>query len=156
MEQKFEISSLQIQNTTALVALLQSQSSEYVRFFTPFSFDHATILKLLTDRGQDLFYGIHWQQRLIGFSMLRGWDAGYEVPAYGVLIDEKYSGYGLATVTLRLVKAVCKMRGSPGIMLKVHPANAGAERLFERAGFFRVGIEVESGNLIYRFNFNGL
>ncbi len=78
------------------------------------------------------------------------------MPAYGVLIDEKFSGYGLATLTLRLVKAVCKLRAAPGIMLKVHPANTPAERLFERAGFFRAGIEGESGNFIYRFNFDGL
>jgi RimJ/RimL family protein N-acetyltransferase len=156
MGQKFQITSLHLQNTTELVALLRSQSSEYVRFFTPFRFDHATVLKLLTQRDQDLFFGIYWQERLIGFSMLRGWDEGYEVPAYGVLIDEKYSGYGLATLTLRLVKAVCRLRGSPAIMLKVHPANTRATKLFERAGFFRTGIDAESGGFIYRFNFNGL
>jgi hypothetical protein len=31
--------------------------------------------------------GIYWQAEL-RFFMLRGWDEGFDVPAYGVLIDE--------------------------------------------------------------------
>lgn len=153
MMENFAIRPLQSADIPALVSLLQSQSSEYVRFFTPFSFDQATITNMLTSREQDLFIGMYWRDRLAGFFMLRGWDEGYEVPAYGVLIDEEYSGYGLTTLSLRMAKAAAKLRGSTAIMLKVHPANTHAKRLFERAGFVQTGVDSRSGSLIYFFRF---
>jgi RimJ/RimL family protein N-acetyltransferase len=86
--------------------------------------------------------------------MLRGWDNGYEVPSYGVLIDEKYNGYGLTRLSLKLAKSICKLRHVPRIMLKVNAGNKIAKRLFEEAGFNQTGVDARTGNLIYHFDFN--
>ncbi len=82
------VRSLEVEDTPALSAMLRAQSQTYTRFFNPFKFDPETIASLLAKRNRDVFTGIYWQAGLAGFFMLRGWDAGFDVPAYGVLIDE--------------------------------------------------------------------
>ncbi|MGH9903498.1 MAG: GNAT family N-acetyltransferase [Pyrinomonadaceae bacterium] len=152
MEGNFAARPLRTEDGPELSALLLAQAPEYVRYFTPFAFDRETVSRTLARRDQDVFTGFYWRSRLVGFFMLRGWDEGYDVPAYGVLVDEQFGGYGLATVSLRMAKAVCKLSGAPRIMLKVHPANERARRIFERAGFVRVGTDPEGEKLIYHFN----
>ena len=154
-DDSFTVSPLTAADAAALAALLQSQSADYVRFFTPFRFDEAAVSAMLAGHKSDVYSGIRWRGRLVGFFMLRGWDAGYEVPAYGVLIDEAHAGYGLTTLSLRMAKAVCKLRASARLMLKVHPANARARKLFERAGFKQTGVETATGSLVYHFDFDG-
>jgi RimJ/RimL family protein N-acetyltransferase len=136
-----------------LSALLSAQTPAYVRFFTPFNFDPPSVANLLAGQGTDVFMGMYRQDRLIGFFMLRGWDSGYEVPSYGVLIDEKYSGYGLTRLSLKLAKSICKLRHVPRMMLKVSADNVIAKRLFEEAGFNQTGVDARTGNLIYHFDF---
>jgi RimJ/RimL family protein N-acetyltransferase len=145
---------LNAEDASDLSSLLSGQSPAYVRFFTPFNFDPYSVASLLAGQGADLFMGMYWQDRLIGFFMLRGWDSGYEIPSYGVLIDEKYSGYGLTRLSLKLAKSICKLRRVPRIMLKVNADNLIAKRLFEEAGFTQTGVDAQTGNLIYHFDFN--
>ncbi len=146
--------SLERDDAPELSRMLQSQSPIYVRFFTPFSFDEVTLRRLLSERDRDMWMGFYWQKELVGFFMLRGWDEGYEAPAYGVLIAEPFSGYGLTTLSLTMAKTICRLRGAPRIMLKVHPGNFSAKSLFERAKFIQTGIDPGSGNLIYHFDVN--
>jgi RimJ/RimL family protein N-acetyltransferase len=154
MLKDFTVRPLQISDALALSTLLCSQAQSYIRFFTPFNFDEATITQLLAQCERDAWMGIYLSETLLGFFMLRGWDAGFEVPAYGVLVDEQYSGYGLARLSLRYAKSLCKLRRAPHVMLKVHPENLAARKLFEAARFRQTGIEAASGNLIYHFDFN--
>ena len=154
MTDGFKILPLETKDAPQLSAMLCAQSSAYVRFFNPFSFDEDTIVNILTGRHQDVFMGIYWQDELAGFFMLRGLDEGYEVPSYGVLIAESYSGYGLTRLTLKMAKSICKLRRSPRIMLKVHPENTAAKSLFEEARFIQTGIDAASGHLVYHFDIN--
>src|SRR4028119_1389937 len=126
---------LKAEDAADLSSLLSGQSPAYMRFFTPFNFDYPSIANLLAEQGTDVFMGMYWQERLIGFFMLRGWNSGYEIPSYGVLIDEKYSGYGLTRLSLKLAKSICKLRRVHRLMLKVNTHNLIAKRLFEEAGF---------------------
>jgi RimJ/RimL family protein N-acetyltransferase len=144
---------LETEDASDLSALLLAQTPAYVRFFTPFNFDLPSVATLLAERGTDVYMGMYWQGSLIGFFMLRGWNSGYEIPAYGVLIDEKYSGYGLTRLSLKLAKSICKLRRVPRIMLKVNADNIIAKRLFEEAGFTQTGVDARTGNLLYHFDF---
>jgi len=134
--------------------MLLAQSPAYVRFFTPFDFHHTSIVSLLAEQGKDIFMGMYWGDRLVGFFMLRGWKNGYEIPSYGVLVDESYRGYGLTRLSLKLAKSICKLRRVPRIMLKVNPDNKVARRLFEEAAFAQTGVDAQTGNLIYHFDIN--
>lgn len=150
----FTIRPLNLEDASDLSSLLLAQTLDYVRFFNPFNFDHPSVANLLAEQGMDVFMGIYWQERLSGFFMLRGWNSGYEIPSYGVLIDEQYSGYGLTRLSLKLAKSICKLRHVPRIMLKVNADNLIAKRLFEEAGFAQTGVDAPTGNLIYHFDFN--
>lgn len=152
MADGFKILSLETKDAPQLSVMLRAQSTAYVRFFTPFNFDLDTLAEILTHKNRDVFMGIFWQDRMVGFFMLRGWDEGYEAPTYGVLIDERYSGYGLTRLSLKMVKSICKLRRAPRIMLKVHPENEAARKLFEEARFRRTGVDAASGHLVYHFD----
>jgi len=150
----FTVRPLNIDDADNLSSLLLAQSPAYVRFFTPFDFQYPSILSLLAEQGKDIFMGMYRDDRLIGFFMLRGWNEGYEIPSYGVLVDERYSGYGLTRLSLKLAKSICKLRHVPRIMLKVNPDNKVAQRLFEEAAFAPSGVDAQTGNLIYHFDIN--
>lgn len=150
----FTVRPLHVGDASDLSSLLLAQSPAYLRFFTPFDFNHASIVSLLAGQGADIFMGMYWDDSLVGFFMLRGWKDGYEIPSYGVLIDERYSGYGLTRLSLKLAKSICKLRHVPRIMLKVNPDNKIAKRLFEEAAFAQTGVDAQTGNLIYHFDIN--
>jgi RimJ/RimL family protein N-acetyltransferase len=145
------LSSLRSEHARELSTLLSSQRSEYIRFFNPFSFDLTTIEDILARRREDVFTGIYLQDQLVGFFMLRGWDKGYEVPTFGILIDERHSELGLARLSLTMAKKISRLKGSPRIMLKVSPQNAAAKYLYEEEHFVQTGIDNKSGYLIYHF-----
>ncbi len=154
-DQPLEIRPLETADAAELSELLQAQPAEYVQFFRPFSFDEATLASLLGTLESDVMTGFYWNGKLVGFYMLRGWDAGYEVPSYGVLIDEQYQGYGLTSLSVRIAKIVCKMRGARRLMLKVHPDNARAKSLYEKARFVEAEREATTNHLIYYFEVDG-
>jgi RimJ/RimL family protein N-acetyltransferase len=83
--------------------------------------------------------------------MLRGWNEGYEVPAFGILIDAQCRGYGLEMAALDTAKVICRLRKVPRLMIKMHPENISARGVARKTGFTQTGVEVESGNLIYHY-----
>jgi RimJ/RimL family protein N-acetyltransferase len=139
---------LEMEDAALISALLKSQPPEYSRFFYAFSFEEADIARLLAERERDVYSGILWQGELVGFFMLRGWDAGYEVPAFGVLIDERHRGRGFMQLALDLGKLISRLCGAPRLMAKIHPDNVSA-RGARRLGLIQTGVEAESGNIIY-------
>ena len=153
MRENLVLRALTAKDAPAVSKWLQSQSRDYVHFFRPFKFDEESIRVVLAAAKQDVLMGMYWREaqdeRLIGFYMLRGWDAGYQVPAYGVLIDERYRGLGLEMVSLEASKIVCRLRGAPRMMLKMHPDNCSAGGIARKSGFVKTGVEADSGNFIY-------
>lgn len=128
--------------------MLRRQPAEYARFFRAFGFEEESIRAVLQARDKDIYSGIYWQGNLVGVSMLRGWDAGYEVPSYGIIIDDKYRGSTLLKICLDMAKLTCRLLGVRRLMAKIHPDNVspvGASRL----GFIQTGHEPETGNVIY-------
>src|SRR4030095_12478401 len=142
------IRSLCAEDSAGLSLLLRSQPPTYARFFYAFSFEEDAITKLLSQRRRDYYAGIFWQGELAGFFMLRGWDAGYEVPSFGVLIDEKYRGGAFMKLSLETAKLICRLCGAPRMMAKIHPDNI-SPRGAGRLGFVQTGVEIQTGNIIY-------
>lgn len=132
-----------------LSAMLRTQPADYSRFFYPFSFDEAAIAGRLSACVRDVYMGVYHQADLVGLFMLRGWDEGYEVPAFGILIDGRYRGYGLEMMSLETAKIICKLRGAPRMMLKMHPDNFSSRGVARKIGFRPTGVEPKSGNIIY-------
>lgn len=142
---------LHINDAATLSTWLRAQPPAYARFFSPFGYDEASIADAFARQGQDIFTGLFWDEQIVGFFMLRGWNEGYEVPSFGILIDKRYRGYGLEMAALDAAKVICRLRNVSRLMIKMHPDNISAKGVARKTGFVQTGIEAESGNLIYHY-----
>lgn len=134
----------------ALVAgLLESQPAEYLRFFYAFGADETAIAEILKSREKDVYSGLFWQDALICVFMLRGWDAGFEIPSFGLVVAADHRGREVLAVALEAAKLIARLAGADRMMCKVHPENVGATRGALRLGWIAESEEPETGNLVY-------
>ena len=133
--------------------MLLAQPVDYLQYFVPFQFDAHTVFTLLSNTEADVYMGIFWEQRYnrILYAARLGWQ-GYEIPAYGVVIDHKHRNRGLGRLSLETSKVIARLRGAKQLMLKVHPENSVAKELYEAVGFVQTGVDAESHHLIYHFD----
>ena len=66
----------------------------------------------------------------------------------GVFIGHEYRGLGLATLTLAHAEAYCRLNRIGRLLLKVHPSNGRAKRLYEKSGFHFLRSDPDNGNLV--------
>lgn len=144
-----EIKRINTNQAKELSDLLLKSSKEYSRHFIPFEFELESVSTEIGKANKDMFYGIYLEKKLIGFYMLRGWDAGFEVPSYGVWIAEDFSSKGISKLTLQHAISVCKINNIKKIILKVHPDNIIAKNIYENFGFIYQGVDERIGHLIY-------
>ena len=142
------IRTLQPTDANDLCAFLRAQPPQYLRFFYAFGTDETAVAAMLAAAEKDVYSGVFWQTDLVGVFMLRGWDAGYEVPSFGVLIAEKHRGGAFLRFTLDAAKLICRLAGAKRLMAKVHSDN-GTQRSLRRLGFAQTGVEESTGNIIY-------
>lgn len=139
------------EDAAEISALLAAQPADDLRFFYAFHFDVASIERMLGECTDDVYSGLFWQGRLVGVLMLRGWDAGYEWPSFGIVISRAHRGRGLLEVSLEVAKSICRLSGAPGFMVKLHPDN-GTPRFARKIGLVQTGYEAETGNYVYRMS----
>jgi len=144
-----QIKKINVESAKDLAELLKKENPEYSKYFTAFNFDYETIKAKLMNLKNDSFWGIYVENALIGFYMLRGFDEGYEIPSYGVFISKYFSGKGLSKLTLQHAISYCKINGISQLMLKVHPDNIVAKKIYEDFGFKETGVDPKNNNLIY-------
>ena len=144
----FTIRPLRGADAGAVSAMLRAQPPEYARFFYAFGSGEEEIARILAGRKRDVYSGMFWRGELAGFFMLRGWDAGYEVPSFGVLVDVNHRGRAFMRISLDVAKLICRLSGTPRLMAKIHPDNV-SPRGARRLGFTQVGVEAETGNVVY-------
>ncbi len=148
-----EIKELTSELSTMLSEKISAEKKEYLTYFIPFTdFSEENIRGILSENKLDKYFGLFLNNDLIGFYMLRGFDAGYEIPSYGVWISSEYSNKGLSTLTLFHAFSFCKLNKIKTLMLKVHPDNKVAKALYEKQGFKQTGIDEKIGHLIYHKN----
>ncbi len=148
LNKNLSIRPLEPADAAVVSAFMRLQPPEYLRFFYAFGSDESAIAEMLSAAVKDVYSGIFWQANLVGVFMLRGWDAGYEVPSFGVMIDVKYSGGAFFRLTLDTAKLICRLSGAKRMMAKAHADNA-THRVARRMGFHQTGVEESTGNIIY-------
>lgn len=149
-----EIRRLKAGDSELLYDLFRQADREYYTYFTAFEIDLVQISDILKAAKKDPYFGFFIQDALIGFFMLRGFDAGYEIPSYGVFISEKYAGKGLARLSVEYAIAYCKLNHIPRLMLKVHPLNIRALNLYLKMGFVQTGFDHKNNNLVFHKTIN--
>ena len=144
-----EIKELSFEHADLLSKALSKEKSEYLKLFTPFEFSVDSIKRILSNAVNDKYFGIYISNELAGLYMLRGFDDGYEIPAYGVWISSEFSNKGLSKLSLYHAFSFCKINKIKILMLKVHPENKVAKELYESLGFVKIGIDKKNDNIIY-------
>ncbi len=144
-----EIRSLKEKDSFLLYNLFQKNDPTYYLYFTPFEINLQAITHCLVNAKKDQYLGFFIHEQLIGFFMIRGLDAGYEIPAYGVFISERYKGKGLARLSVEYSIGFCKLNQIQKLMLKVHPSNIQALNLYVRMGFVQTGFDIKNSNLVF-------
>jgi ribosomal protein S18 acetylase RimI-like enzyme len=85
--------------------------------------------------GADLHYGLIARDQVLGYGLLRGWDAGFEIPSLGLAIAPSVRGLGLGRLLLSFLHSAATLRGAEELRLKVYPRNEAALDLYRRAGY---------------------
>jgi len=146
------IKPLEKSNVDVVLEEIRNESSDYLKHFTPYNWRGVSFTNAVVNKEKDQFYGIFINDYPVGFYMLRGLDAGYDIPSYGVWISEKYNGFGLASLSLKHAYTICKVNGIKTIMLKVHPKNTIAKNMYEKFGFKFNRNDETSEDMIYHMD----
>jgi ribosomal protein S18 acetylase RimI-like enzyme len=85
--------------------------------------------------GRDIYCVLTKKQKIIGYAMLRGWDAGFDTPSLGIALRQSAQGRGFADFLMKFLHATAREQGAKKIILKVHKDNLHARRLYERLGY---------------------
>ena len=150
-----EIKQIGLEHASTLAKALANEKSDYLKYFTPFEFSLQSITNIFTQMVKDKFFGIFVNEIIVGFYILRGLDEGYDIPSYGVWISSKFSNKGLSKLTLYHAFSFCRINGISKLMLKVHPKNTTAKKLYESLGFEQTGFDEKNGNYIYYKTLSG-
>lgn len=144
----FTVRPLVADDAAAIVALLRAQPAGYLRFFYALPPDETAVRQVMEERKRDAYQGLFENGRLVGFFMLRGWDSGYEIPSFGVVVDEQTRGKGYLHATLEMAAELCRAAGAKRFLAKIHPENL-APRAARRLQLTQAGVETATGNVIY-------
>jgi GNAT superfamily N-acetyltransferase len=135
-----------------LSRMLCEQPPAAREFFEPFPFEAEHLVRRLAGAVDDRYWAVYEGPSIVAFFMLRGWDEGFSVPAYGVLVSSARYGLGLGRFTLEWCRLWCRLNGVPEIMLKVHKRNGVAARLYEKFGFRRNGSSEGGRDWLFRLS----
>ncbi len=136
MTDELELRQLRPRDGNALAAFFEENARDSVTAtFDPFPLDAQTALDLLRPSRQDRFFGAYWTQRLVGFSMLRGWDEGYEIPSFGILVANDFQGRGIGRRLTAWTLDRARDAGAAHVRLSVYGSNPAAHHIYVALGF---------------------
>ena len=116
----------------------KNNTDQVTNNFYPFPLSEETVHRLLAPGSRDLFFLLIIEGEAVGFSMLRGFDEGYEVPSLGMFVGATHQGRGLGRELLKRTYAFAKSHGITSIRLSVFEDNEQAIRLYQNQGFREV------------------
>lgn len=120
--------------TSDRIGALLTMLSRVEATFRPFPITNEGIRQAADDRDE------HWlivspTGDVLAYGMLRGWAAGFEVPALGIAVDPFHRRRGLATAMILFLHHRAAERGAKAVMLHVDDANTSAQRLYLMLGY---------------------
>ncbi len=117
----------------------ENNRPEVTQHFHPFPLIAETAHQIAHGDRRDRYYVATEEGRIRAMCMLRGWDEGYEVPSYGVLVDHRYRGHGLGRRMTEFSIAEARRCGAPSLRLSVYASNTGALALYASLDFAETG-----------------
>lgn len=103
--------------------------------FDPFPLSAEQGRRLALTGGKDSYYLAIGAEGPVGFSMLRGFDAGYAIPSFGIFVDRESHGIGIGRRLTGWTVEQARSRGCPAVRLSVYASNDAAFALYASLGF---------------------
>lgn len=114
--------------------------------FHPHPFTAEQAIAISRHTGADVYVALIDGDVFIGYGMLRGWDAGFEVPSLGIYLRPEARGRGLGRLFIERLHQLAHEAGAACVRLKVYSDNLPARRLYENLGYRFTG--ADAGQLI--------
>ena len=139
---------------------IQPQLAEFFRylsndpeahFFHPHDFSDEAAQQIAHFTGQDMYFAMLYNNQVLGYGMLRGWDEGYAIPSLGIAIHPAARNKGLGKLFMDFLHAAARLRGAEKTRLRVYPDNLSAIRLYSQLGYQFLP-ENENDQLVAYFN----
>ncbi len=112
-----------------------NENREEFKKFTPHPFEKKYLLNRIKVAKKDLYYVVVYEEKVIGYGMLRGMDEGYSVPMLGIGIDKKYYGTGVASLLMNFLETTARIRGYKQMKLRVYKDNQRAYPFYKKLGY---------------------
>ena len=138
---------MQTEDLHQLETNLRSEGAEYMRYFTAFS-SPGDLERQFTRARKDIFFAIETARTLAGFYCLRGFDAGYERPTFGIYVASTFAGRGVGSAALNNALSTCQHLNVRHVMLKVAQNHQRARLVYEAAGFLAAGSCPDTGQTV--------
>ncbi len=103
--------------------------------FDPFPLTEHEARRIALEPHQDEYYVAARAGSLVGFSMLRGFEEGYDIPSFGIFVDHKAQGEGIGRLLTAWTIAAARRRGCRSVRLSVYASNSVAHCLYTSMGF---------------------
>jgi ribosomal protein S18 acetylase RimI-like enzyme len=116
-----------------LFAALHAAGAE--RWFHPHPLTGAEAERLCAYCGRDVYAALVDGTRVVAYGMLRGWDAGYEIPSLGIAVHPAERGQGVGRTLMERLHEEARARGARQVRLTVYADNEPARRLYEELGY---------------------
>ncbi len=107
------------------------------RTFKAFSLNQESADRIALHPRRDLYYLAYLNNQLVGLSLLRGWDEGYEIPSFGIMIDSCFRGKGVGRQLTVWTLETARQKGCQKVRLTVYGTNRAGVALYESLGFVR-------------------
>lgn len=124
-----------------------NDTAEIVRYFHPFPLNAESAHRITCSQSRDRFYVAVWEGQFAGFSMLRGWEEGYDIPSYGTFVGTNFRKLCIAKDLLGFTIQEAKNMGCPGVRFSTYATNWRVIRAAKIEGFYEVNrkeVEVAS------------
>jgi ribosomal protein S18 acetylase RimI-like enzyme len=127
----------------ALARFLENNNRpEITRHFNPFPLDSKTAYRIACTEHRDQYYVAVLKDEIVGFCMLRGWDEGFQIPSFGILVGHRHISLGLGRKMTEFAISEARASGCAHIRLTVYASNTIAFKLYTRLGFREIARQV--------------
>jgi perosamine synthetase len=124
--------------------LERSRGGAGMHYFDPFPMSEESARRLAVEPRLDRYYVAIADDRIVALSMLRGWDEGYSVPSFGIMVDPEWHGRSVGSALTDYTLAAAERLGCGEVRLSVYASNGRAVEMYRRRGFVESSRETVS------------
>jgi RimJ/RimL family protein N-acetyltransferase len=116
------------------IKFIENNNSDLL-FFHPHEMNYDSIFSILSNKKNDKYKIVIYEDRVIGYGILRGWDEGFEIPSLGIMIDKDFRGIGLSKTIMKFLESTARIMGAKKIRIVVHKDNQVAYNLYKSLNY---------------------